>query len=58
MNDIIKLYYKNYKFNLNHYLSSFPTYISSSVILLYKPNNYYYKAVFSPFKAVICYYNL
>lgn len=37
---------------------SYPTYNSSSAILLYNPNNYYCKAVFSPFNAVIYYYNL
>ena len=39
----------------NDQFYSLPTYISNSVILLYNPNNYYYKAVFSPFKAVIYY---
>ncbi len=37
----------------NHW-ASLPTCISSSVILLWSPNNCCCKAVFSPFNAVIC----
>lgn len=44
--------------NIFHQAYSYPTYNSNSAILLWRPSNYCWSAVFSPLRAVIYYYNL